>query len=198
VGLLIPAAAHGQSQRVDGNQPPVSTMPPPAPVDQGRKGLTFGVGMGIGSLRADCPDDGCSETMEAVGFEGHIGWMLAPRFALLVESWVMVHRDGFLTVYQVVNTLQAQYWITAAIWIKGGVGNATAGYKWRGIFVQRENRTEAAPGVMFGVGWELVAKGNRVLDLHLKYGTGFYNTEVAGEYVIEGQSVQVGATINFY
>jgi hypothetical protein len=203
IGLLVPASAFGQPQRVDGaqpapGQPQPPPPPPPAPTEQVRDGLTFGVGLGVGSLRADCPDDGCSAAGEAVGIEGHIGWMLAPRFALMLDVWTMFHVEGFLTVYQVVNTVAAQYWLTPAIWIKGGVGNAVAGYNWRGIFAQREDKTEAAPGVMFGVGWELVSKKNRVLDLHFKYGTGFYNAEVANEYVVEGHSIQVGASINFY
>jgi hypothetical protein len=174
-------------------------MPPPPPtIAQIRDGLTFGIGLGVGSLRADCPDDECSAVMEAMGVDGHVGWMLAPHFELMAESWIMVHRESFLTVYQVVNTVGVRYWLTPKIWVKGGLGNATAGYKWRGIFRQFEDETEAAPGAMVGIGYEVLVRGNRSLDLHLKYGTGAYDAKVAGEYVVKGQSIQAGVNYVFY
>lgn len=178
---------------------------PPAPVapvgfveaaTPWRSGFMFGVGGGFGSLVADCDD--CRDTMEAGGLNGHIGYLLRPRLALIFDVWGMVHRESFLTVYQNINTVGARWWPTRKLWLQLGVGNANAGYRWAGVFANFEDRTEKAPGFMLGVGYELHAKPTFAIDIGFRYGTGSYDTKVGSDYVIEGHSSQLGVGFNWF
>jgi hypothetical protein len=108
-----------------------------------RDGLTFGVGLNLGSMVADC--DECRNTFEAFGVDGHIGWMLAPRLELSLDVWFMSHVEGFLMVYQNITTVAATWWPTHRLWLKLGLGHAVAGYRWSGIFIDREDRTAQRP-----------------------------------------------------
>jgi hypothetical protein len=101
-------------------------------------------------------------------------------------------------VYQNINTLNARFWATPALWVQGGIGNANAGYEWDGIFVDREDRSEAASGVMFGVGYELLVKRHFALDVQFRYGTGFYDSEIGDDYVVKGHNVWIGAGFTWF
>lgn len=169
------------------------TTPPETTV---RSGLMFGVGVGVGSLVADCDD--CSDTFEAGGIDARIGYMITPRLAIMLDVWGMAHREDFLTVYQNINTIAARWWVTPALWLQGGVGNANAGYEWDGIFVNVEDRTEKTAGVMFGFGYEFHVKPHFAIDVSFRYGTGFYDTTVGNDYVIEGHSAQLGVGFNWF
>lgn len=171
---------------------PVLPVAAPRP----RHGLTFGIGLSVGSLVADCTE--CSETFAAGGLDVHVGFMVTPRFAILGEAWTMAHQDGFLTVYQNIATIAARAWLTPKLWIQGGVGAATAGYRWRGFFIQREDRTESSPGITAAMGYELALKHDVVLDLQLRAGTGFYSKDPVDGYVIEGHSFGLGAGVSWY
>jgi len=158
--------------------------------------LTFGGALGAGSLRADCDD--CRSSFEAFGASGHIGLLITPRIAVLLDLWIMAHVEGFLTVYQNINTVAGQFWITPRLYLKAGVGNANAGYHWRGIFVDRQDRTESAPGVTVGAGYEILFSGHAAFDIQFRYGTGFYDTSIADEYVIEAHNVWLGIGLSVY
>ena len=82
---------------------PAAAAAPPAEV---REGLSFGVGLTLGSLVADCDD--CRSTFEAGGVQGRAAWMIKPYFAVVGDLWVMVHAEGFLTVYQNLATIGAR------------------------------------------------------------------------------------------
>jgi hypothetical protein len=161
-----------------------------------RQGLTFGIGLGVGSLVADCEE--CDSSFEAGGLHGHVGVMVSPRLAILGEAWAMAHSNGFLTVYQNLATIAARAWLTPQLWVQGGVGAATAGYRWRGFFVDREDRTESSPGITAAVGYELPIRPNMALDLQLRAGTGFYDKDPVDGYVVKGHSVALGAGLAWY
>jgi hypothetical protein len=158
--------------------------------------VTFGIGLSVGSLVADCAE--CNSTFEAGGLHGHVGFMVSPRLALVADAWVMAHTEAFLTVYQNLATIGARAWLTPQLWVQGGLGAATAGYRWRGFFVDREDRTESKPGVTVAVGYELALKPNVVLDLQLRAGTGFYDEDPVDGYVVKGHSVGLGAGFAWY
>lgn len=195
LSVVVPALAAAQASPPPAPQPPSSPVTPP-PATTVRSGLMFGVGVGVGSLVADCDD--CRATFEAGGISGHVGWMITPRLALMLDVWGMAHREVFLLVYQNINTLAARYWFTPRFWAAGGIGNANAGYQWDGIFVDREDRTEKTGGVMVGAGYELMIRDNFAIDLEFRYGTGFYDEQVGDDYVIEGHNVSIGAGFNWY
>ncbi len=160
-----------------------------------RQGLMFGFGLGPGSLSVDCDD---CDAVRAGGVSGHIGYMLTPNLAILADFWVMVHNEDFLTVYQNINTLAARYWVTPALWVQGGLGNANVGYKWDGIFVNIEDETKSAPGVMFGVGYEFYVKPKFAIDVSLRYGTGFYDDEANLDYEVKAHSAQLNFGFSWY
>jgi len=156
----------------------------------------FGIGLGGGSLRAECEE--CSSAMEAGGLNAHVGYMVTPQLAILVDVWGMVHKESFLTVFQNINTLAARYWPMPNVWVQAGIGNANAGYYWDGIFVQVEDRTEKAPGVMFGVGYELSVRPKFSIDISFRYGTGLYEEDPVDGYVVKGHSAQFGVGFNWF
>lgn len=179
--------------------PPAAAYPAPqltASAPKVRDGLTFGIGLSVGSLVADCAE--CNDAFEAAGVNAHIGLMLTPRLAVMGEIWAMAHHEAFLTVYQNLATVAARAWVTPQLWVQGGLGAATAGYRWNGIFVDREDRTESSPGMMAAIGYELTIKPNVVLDLQLRGGTGFYDKDPVDGYVVKGHSVGFGAAFAWY
>ncbi len=194
--ILCTLVANASAQPAEPPPPPplpLVTAPPPPAV---REGLSFGVGLTVGSLIADCDD--CSDTFEAAGLQGHAAWMIGPYFAVVGDLWVMLHTEGFLTVYQNIGTLGARLWATPRLWLQGGLGVATAGYRWSGLFADYEDKTASSPGVMVGAGFELMHRPTFALSLEARYGTGFYSQEVGDDYVIEGHSAGVGVTAEWY
>ena len=139
--LLAPAIAAAQP----GQTPPPPPPPPPgygyysappatAPggfMDrQGR--LAVGFGLGLGGMNADhadlsCPS--CDYNPIAAGIDFHIGGMLSPRLALLLEIQVngqtlQDYGDGTQTLTQAAILGAAQFWVTPRVWLKGGLGVA--------------------------------------------------------------------------
>lgn len=161
-----------------------------------REGLVFGFGAGLGSMIADC--DECRSTFEAFGLDAHIGWMLAPRLALVLDSWAMAHVEDFLVVYQHIATLGLTWWATPRLWVQGGLGYASAGYHWSGIFAEREDRTAFRPGFLVGIGYELHQTRHFTIDARLRYGTGTYGEHVGDDYVVRGHSIALGVGFSWY
>lgn len=198
LALLCALAAQAAAQ----SAPP----PPPGPGGPGpwttppphhlRRGLMVGVGVGGGSMVADC--DACDSTFEAGGLDAHIGYMITPRLAIMLDVWGMVHHESFLTVYQEINTVAARWWLMPNLWLQAGLGNANAGYKWSGIFVNVEDRTENTAGVMVGAGYEFYVKPQFAIDVYVRYGTGFYDTTVGNDYVVKAHSAQLGVGFNWF
>jgi hypothetical protein len=186
--LTTTAAADGSA--TPGQPHPTSPLPTTT-----RRGLTFGIGLSVGSLVADCAE--CNSTFEAGGVHAHVGMMASPSLAIVGEVWTMVHSDAFLTVYQNLATVAVRAWLTPKLWIQGGLGAATAGYRWRFI-VDREDRTESSPGITAAIGYELRLKSNLALDLQLRGGTGFYDKDPVDGYVVKGHGVGFGAAVSWY
>ncbi len=189
-----PADTLASSTPDDGGKD-TAPSPPPA-VDPGvRTGWIFGIGVGVGSLRAEC--DTCGDAGVAGGLHGHIGYMLRPKLAILLDLWGMGHTEDELTVYQNIGVIAARYWFTPALWAQGGLGSAQAGYKWSGV-VTLKDRTETVFGVMFAGGYEFYRRGHWVIDGQLRYGTGFYSGEEQDSYVVKAHSLSIGAALSWY
>lgn len=141
-----------------------------------RGGLLFGFGLGGGQM--SCQSDQseiCNATIDGAGsLDAHIGGMISPRLALMGDAWVMYHTENNVTITHTITTLAAQFWVAPRLWIKGGVGGAVARAHYRGILGSVGTRTDSVPGVMIGVGYELLVGRKFALDLQLKGGTGFY------------------------
>lgn len=160
-----------------------------------RDGLSLGVGLTVGSLLADCRD--CGDALSG-GVQLHAGWMVRPYLAIVGEEWLMARSDGFVTIYQNLATAGARVWATRRLWLQGGLGLATAGYRSEGFFDQPEELTAHRPGFMIGAGFEAIQRPVFALSLELRYGTGFYSQEIGDEHVVGGHSVGLGATAEWY
>jgi tetratricopeptide (TPR) repeat protein len=162
----------------------------------GRAGWTFGVGLGLGSLQAEC--DTCRDSFEAGGLHGHAGWLWRPSLSFEVDVWGMVHSEGALTVHQTLAVVAARYWVLPRLWLKGGVGVASAGYRWSAALLNFEDRTENKPGLMLAAGYELFERRGMAVDAQLRYGTGLYEKNVGDAYVVKAHSLMLGAALNWY
>ena len=141
-----------------------------------RGGLLFGFGIGGGQMSCQSDQsDICNATIDGAGsFDVHIGGMISPRLALMGDAWVMYHTENNVTITHAITTLAAQYWLAPRLWIKGGIGGAVARAHYRGILLNIDDRTDSVPGVMVGVGYELLVGRKFAMDVKLKGGTGFY------------------------
>jgi hypothetical protein len=121
-------------------QPGVSTAAPVvdgtlvevAPVVDVRTGVMFGVSVGRGSIDVECDRcDNVDALTEALSYTGHVGYMVTPSLAVVLEHWAVRYNDrgsewfndaADHLVAQQMNLLQGQLWIGKRLWIKGGVG----------------------------------------------------------------------------
>ena len=172
-----------------------AAQPAAAPEETVRRGLSLGVGLTLGSLVADCPD--CGDALSG-GVQFHAGWMPRPYLMIIGEDWLMARSDGFVTIYQNLATAGARVWATRRLWLQGGVGLATAGYRSEGLFDQPEELTAHRPGFMIGAGFEAIRRPVFALSLELRYGTGFYSREMGTDHAMGGHSVGLGATAEWY
>lgn len=102
-----------------------------APVTE-RSGLMFGVSIGRGSIDVECDQcDNVDALTEALSYTGHVGYMVTPSLAVVLEHWAVRYNDrgsewfndsADHLVAQQMNLLQGQLWIGKRLWIKGGLG----------------------------------------------------------------------------
>ena len=127
--VFVPALASAQGYYGPG---PGSPYPSGFHHRMGRLAWGFSVGLGgmndNGSTVTSC--DNCNYNPATIEFDGHIGGMLSPRFALLFEVQAnaqTIHSDaenGDTILTQSVAMVAGQYWLTPIFWIKGGIGLA--------------------------------------------------------------------------
>lgn len=174
LALAIPAAAQAD---------PYGPSSPNyiGPVQNQRRGLILGFGVGGGELSCeDISENGdgpCEGVTEAGSIDFHVGGMLTPRLAILGDVWVMGHTEDNLTVSQTITTAAVQFWVLPRLWIKGGLGGAHARFTYDGLFVDVTDRSQTVPAAMIAAGFEILTKKNFALDVQLKAGTGLYKDE---------------------
>ena len=199
--LLVPGLAAAQGY-YGGSGPGYYNNPPPQNpggfhARQGR--LAWGFSLGIGGMHdaggniTSC--NNCDFNPIAVEFDGHIGGMLSPRFALLGELQVnsqTVHSDyydGDTVLSQAVIMIAGQYWLTPQLWIKGGIGFA---------HLQADDyyfAYDLADGgaIMGAVGYELMSARNFAVDLQGRLIQGSYDS-----FNDSVTSATVGIGLNWY
>src|SRR5262245_61034265 len=139
-----------------------------------RAGLTFGGSLGAGAMQST----GCGPYCGGAGMiEGHLGGMLNPRLALMVDLFAAVHSwdDGYFTgqTYNGIYTFAVQYWVTDIIWLQGGVGIAHLQYGYDGDTLPLDDDT--GPAVLAAGGVEVVQSYNFALDIQFRIGWGSYS-----------------------
>jgi hypothetical protein len=186
--LASASAAHAQYQA----PPPGYYAPPPGyyqprryyappPPPAYRSGFVIGGAIGVGGISSnDCPACG-----GGFAWEGHIGGLLTPEFALMADfsGVVRAYDDTLGNTQTLSNSLfavAAQYWLLPRLWIKGGIGDAhidltTTDYNG---FVYGSG-SEDALGFLVAGGVELISARTFALDLQLRFMHGNYSGEGA-------------------
>jgi hypothetical protein len=183
-----------------GYPPPYYPPPPPPPRGVFRAGLVFGFSGGIGAIHINnCLTDVCGV---AGVLEGHIGGMINPRTALMLEIWGADHpwsNNG--TSFETINTFftgAVQYWVNDILWIKGGLGvgelRLTVNDDYNGVY--NSNVNESTGFALFGAaGVEVLQSYNFALDIQLRVGNGFYS-DSGGSFSAQNYALMVG--FNWY
>lgn len=160
-----------------------TSEPPPHP----HLGVFGGFGLHAGEIA--CKGDVCDGVSEAGGLSGHLGWGLSPKLAIVGDLWVMAHTEDNLTLHQTMVTANVRFWVLPILWVQGGAGGASAGWRYKGPFgAQFEDTTENVPALSVGAGLELLKSKSFSLDLQLRLGLGFYDDDNDGD----GEADQTG------
>jgi hypothetical protein len=195
--LLIPGVAAAQGY---GGGPGYYNQPNPIPGGfHDRTGrLTWGGSIGIGGMHDDGSGltscDNCSNA-PAVEVDGHLGGMLSPRFALMLEmqgNSRTVHSDflnGDTFLTQGTAMIAAQYWVTPQLWVKGGLGIAE---------LQADDRYTtydfgSGAAIMGAIGFEVLSARAFAVDLQGRIIEGAYNS--GNDHIT---SATVGIGLNWY
>jgi uncharacterized membrane protein YtjA (UPF0391 family) len=156
-----------------------------------RLGVTFGGGVGLGHIACDGAD--CGGVNEAGGIDVHVGGMLTPELALLLDAWGMSHRDSNdATFTHAIVTGALRAWLVPRLWVSGGIGFAEARWHYSSDVIDYESRSDTVPAVMGAIGVELLSSPAFALDLQLKGGTGFFEDDV------RVRNVSLGVGVNWY
>jgi hypothetical protein len=169
-----------------------TSAPPPHP----HQGVFGGFGLHAGEIA--CEGDVCDGVSEAGGVSGTLGWGFGPKLAGLVDVWTMAHTEDNVTLHQTIATINVRYWVMPILWIQGGVGGASAGWRYKGPFGgQLEDRTDNVPAVALAAGLEVIKGKSFSLDVQLRVGTGFYEEETGTEGQT-GRSSSLGVGFTWY
>jgi hypothetical protein len=94
--------------------------------------LTVGFGVGLGGMgdngSAITSCGNCDYNPAAFEVDAHIGGVLSPRFALMLElqaNGQVIHSnafDGDTTLTQTAAMIAGQVWVLPVLWLKGGIG----------------------------------------------------------------------------
>jgi hypothetical protein len=169
--------------------------PPPHP----HQGWFGGFGLHAGEIA--CEGEVCEGVSEAGGVNGTIGWGFGPKLGINFDVWAMAHTEDNLTLHQTIATVNARYWLMPILWIQGGVGGASAGWRYKGPFgAQLEDRTENVPAIALGAGLEVLKGKSFSLDIQLRFGMGFYDEDddMDGSADQTGRSSSLGVGFTWY
>ncbi len=158
---------------------------------QHREGVTFGGGVGVGSIACEGAD--CGSVNSAGGLMLHLGGMVAPDVAILGEAWGMLRRDDSATFSQGMLMGAARFWPVPRLWLGAGIGVARAEWSYDSGPVQLTSRTAWVPAGMLNLGVELVSNRDFSLDLELRGGTGFYD-----QNDVQVRNLLLGVGVSFF
>ena len=142
-----------------------------------RRGWNVGVGLGGGEI--SCSGPGCDDVTEAGSLNLQVGTMLRPRLRAVLDLWGMAHKEEDFTVNQTLLTGGLQIWVINRLWLRGGVGIATAGFNYDGDLADTDDERHSTVGLAGGIGFEILSRRSFALDLELRGGTGFYDDKRA-------------------
>ena len=192
--VLAPALASAQGYYYRGSPDPL-----PGGFHNRVGHLTYGFGLELGGMHdggsAITSCDNCDVKPLALELDGHIGGVLTPRFALMLElqgNFQTIHSnrfDGDTTLSQGAAMLAGQFWILPQLWIKGGIGFASLQVD--DTYVTQDFGTGGA--LMGAIGVELFSARRFALELQGRLIEGTYNS--LDDNVTSGT---IGVGINWY
>ncbi len=163
--------------------------------------LTLGASIGIGAMSSDdgpIECSGCDYNPAAAGIAMHVGGLITPRFALMLElqgNMQAVAENGAesTTLVQSAAMLAAQYWVTPRLWVKGGLGAAQLSYSFSNDFESQSQEIDSGGAVMAAVGFEILSAPNYSVDLEARALVGSY--EATASQITAGH---VGIGFNWF
>ena len=189
--FLLAGTAAAQGYAPPGPPPPPPAYqqpnygPPPAPMGIQRDGFVIGFSIGGGLLTNDSCDT--CDSLEGPGAELHLGFMLTPQLALLVEGYAVSHTESNITLTQTMGVLAAQFWVAPNMWLKGGLGS---GHLALSNDVGEEFAvSEDGAGLMIAAGFEVYQGQAFAVDLSLR--------AAAVSYEDADTVTQTAATVGF-
>jgi hypothetical protein len=153
----------------------------PPPPDPYRRGLTLGVGIGLGAMNSDsalteCFD--CNYDPIAVSFDFHIGGMINPQLAILGEVYwhaQNIDADGFNWLSQGMLLGAVQFWVTPQLWLKGGLGFATLDTHYDDGYEYDDQNVDTGVAVLGAAGFEVLSAPWFSVDIQARLATGSYD-----------------------
>jgi hypothetical protein len=192
--VLAPGLAAAQGYYNGGGPPPI---PGGFHNRMGRLAWGFSVGLGYmndNGTAVEC--GGCNIQPVTFEIDGHIGGMLSPRFALMLELQGNVQQIALdpandATLSQSLLMGAGQYWLTPQLWIKGGLGFAH-------LDINNNVNATYSPvadgfALMGGVGFELLSARFFAVDLQARLVEGTYHG--TGDHITSGT---IGVGLNWY
>ena len=158
-------------------------------------GLSLGFGgMSVGDQTVTC--NNCTTNPAAFEVSAHIGGVLSPQFALMLELQVntqTVSEVGYDTIFltQSAAMVAAQYWISPRLWLKGGLGFAKLSNT--ASNTDAELVIDNGGAALIGAGYELLSNRNLAIDLQGRFIVGSYDGINA-----KTSSGTVGVGINWF
>lgn len=166
-----------------------------------RRGFTLGMSFGVGGMGTetgaiDCLD--CVGDPLAGGLTFHVGAMITPRLALLVEyagSVKQLDAVGFNNFSQSMALIGAQYWLTPKVWLKGGFGYAYAAVSYDDGWVVEDQGVADGGALAAAIGYEILSGPRFAIDLQARVGVGVYESL---DYSDQIQSGHIGIGLSWF
>lgn len=148
----------------------------------GRLALGFSIGLGgMSTSEGQVPCSGCDYNPAAFEVDFHVGGMIAPRLALMLEVQAngqtvqsVAGGEGTVTLVQGTAMAAAQYWLTPKLWIKGGIGAAHLSYDYNDAYGSTSDPIDNGAAVMGALGYELYSTREFSVDLQGRIIEGSY------------------------
>jgi hypothetical protein len=202
--FVAPLTAAAQPTPYVPTQPgpyPAAPAAPATPSGIERAGFVIGLGIGPGGMQ----DADCEECIPPGGaaFAFHIGGMVQPKMAVIVELAVNAvgeENDGFgrRSWSQVLWTVAARYFASDRIWIQAGAGAGKLEKRFEGSTLQEQDEEiEADVAFVAAIGVEIYQGRRFALDAQLRGALASYGGDVGmTPFEITSSGILVG--LNWY
>jgi hypothetical protein len=186
-------AQYGQPPPPGYGYPPPGYPPPPPPPPDGtyREGFIIGFTLGAGEI--GCSDCGDDSSYGGVGLSFHIGGMITPTIAILMDAFAVSHPEEEGTVSVSMVTVAGRLFLGNVAWVELGLGGGELG-------LSRNNgdsyNTDMGAAFLVAGGVEVFHNGNFALDLSLHAGATNIDDPLVGKLTATSATFNVG--INWY